>query len=177
MTHFPSGSPVLVYRKTTKKWEGPFRFIYIDGETAVVQLRRGRNIFWSTCIKPWTRSQLQNPYQEELYTSDQQDPKNQTNAAAQTTKDDVTNKITDPLFKKPAKVKVKRGSPEEKAFAQSRKDEFEGLLRDGKIKPIPESEIEGNPRIFGLRFVDELKKYGVGLRKKSSLVAQNYSDE
>lgn len=36
-----------------------------------------------------------------------------------------------------------------------------------------ESEILGSPRIFGSRFVEELKKVGDRLKKKISLVAQN----
>lgn len=36
----PAGSSVLVYRTTKKKWEGPYKFISIEGETVVVQLPR-----------------------------------------------------------------------------------------------------------------------------------------
>ena len=56
--NLPSGAPVLVYRTTTKLWEGPFKFISIDGETVVVQLARGRRIFRRTCVKPWIKSRL-----------------------------------------------------------------------------------------------------------------------
>ena len=52
----PSGSPVLVYCTVTKRWEGPFLFISVQGETAVIQLPRGRKIFRTSCIKPWTES-------------------------------------------------------------------------------------------------------------------------
>jgi len=47
----PSGSPVLVYRQRTKKWEGPFPMVHVDGSTVVVQLPSGRKIFRSTVIK------------------------------------------------------------------------------------------------------------------------------
>ena len=50
-------------------------------------------------------------------------------------------------------------------------------MRDGTFIPIKEEDIKGEPRIFGSRFVDELKKVGDRLKKKSRLVAQNYADD
>lgn len=77
----------------------------------------------------------------------------------------------------PRTVRVKKGSVEEKAFAESRKDELYGLLRDETFVQTREKDIYGEPRIFGSRFVNELKKVGKQLRKKSLLVAQNYADK
>lgn len=54
----PAGSPVLVYRTKPKEWTGPHKFISVRGETAVVQLDRGRRIFRSTCVKPYTESAM-----------------------------------------------------------------------------------------------------------------------
>ena len=34
--NLPSGAPVLVYRTTSKLWEGPFKFISMEGETVIV---------------------------------------------------------------------------------------------------------------------------------------------
>lgn len=48
----PSGSPILLYRPITKKWDGPFKFISVDKETAVVQLRRGQKIFRTSSVNP-----------------------------------------------------------------------------------------------------------------------------
>ena len=58
LRNLPSGALVLVYRTTTKGWEGPFHFISIEGETVVVQLHQGRRIFRSTCVRPWQKSIL-----------------------------------------------------------------------------------------------------------------------
>ncbi|CDF37987.1 unnamed protein product [Chondrus crispus] len=55
LSRLPAGSPVYVYRNTTEKWDGPYPFIHIDGETVVVQLPRGRKIFRSNVVKPQTR--------------------------------------------------------------------------------------------------------------------------
>lgn len=43
---------MLLYRTSTKKWDGPHKFFSIEGETVVVQLRHGRRIFRSHCLKP-----------------------------------------------------------------------------------------------------------------------------
>lgn len=53
LNRLPVGSKVLVYRQSTRSWTGPFRFIKIEGNTAIVQLPRGRRIFRSSCVKPW----------------------------------------------------------------------------------------------------------------------------
>lgn len=45
------GDPCLVYRPKTKTWE-PYTFIYMDGETCVVQNARGRALFQSRVVKP-----------------------------------------------------------------------------------------------------------------------------
>lgn len=48
---FP-GAQVLIYRKKSKLWEGPFIFIDKVGETVCVQMPYGRQIFRSTVVKP-----------------------------------------------------------------------------------------------------------------------------
>lgn len=50
-------SPVLVYRTTSKRREGPFTFISVDGETVVLKKRKGRRIFRSACVQQFVRSQ------------------------------------------------------------------------------------------------------------------------
>lgn len=40
----PSGYPVLLYRTTTKRWEGTFKFISVDDDTVVVPLKPGMPI-------------------------------------------------------------------------------------------------------------------------------------
>ena len=42
---------------------------------------------------------------------------------------------------------------------------------------MPEDEVIDGKRVFGCRFIDELKKVGDRIRKKSRLVAHNYADE
>lgn len=56
-----AGSPVLVYRSTSKTWEGPVKIIQMDGETVLDQMGRGRKIFRSSSVKPIVRSKLEMP--------------------------------------------------------------------------------------------------------------------
>lgn len=49
----PAGSDVLVNGTKPKRWEVPYNFISVDGETAVTQLPRGRRIFRSVCMKSY----------------------------------------------------------------------------------------------------------------------------
>lgn len=178
----PAGSPVLVYRTKTKQWEGPYKYIAIEGETVTIQLPRGRKIFRTTCVKPWTRPLTKHDTNDQ----DQHTKENccQPEMIMANIEDDTGNNIHNEtkmqddidLGDEARKVDVKRGSLEEKAFSASRKTELEGLLRDGTFKPTQLSDVPHSTRIFGCRFVDELKKVGAQLKKKSRLVAQNYSD-
>lgn len=77
----------------------------------------------------------------------------------------------------PRKVKFKKRSDEERYFRQAREDELRGVFKDGAFILVKASNITGHPRIFGSRFVDELKWIKHGLRNKSRLVAQNVADE
>lgn len=80
------------------------------------------------------------------------------------------------LGEEPRKVPVERVSIEEAAFSSSRKSELDGLINDGTFKSMHKFEVPSSARIFGSRFIDELKKFGNSFKKKSRLVAQNYAD-
>ena len=166
---------MLVYRTVSKKWEGPFRYISCEGETVVVQLDVGRKIFRTTCVKPYVLADFGHQSvkidRDEKGCCDEDKPTIVNTIEADGPEDDYDLGTT------PRKVVVKKGSREEKAFAKSRKDELVGLLEGGTFKPVKESTVPPSSRIFGSRFVDELKKVGNGLRKKSRLVAQNYADD
>ena len=61
-------------------------------------------------------------------------------------------------------------------FKDARHTELTGLIENGTFTPIPRQSIPTGTRIFGSRFIDEIKRAGTGMRKKSMLVAQNYQD-
>lgn len=71
---------------------------------------------------------------------------------------------------------VKPGSKEERIFSKPHRDELNRLLKNGTFKPIHAFNVPKSSRILNARFVDEIKKAGKGLRKKSRFVAQNYAD-
>lgn len=77
----------------------------------------------------------------------------------------------------PRKIKVKKGSSEDRAFAASRREELKCLIRDGTFVKLKEAALEVSPRIFCSSFFNELKKVGNNLKRKSRLVAQNYENE
>lgn len=52
-----------------------------------------------------------------------------------------------------------------------------GLLREGTFVVIKEKGVPDGSRIFCSSFINELKRAGEGLRKKSHLVAQTYKDK
>lgn len=74
-------------------------------------------------------------------------------------------------------MQVKNGSGKKRELRQAPEKKLRGLINDGMFISVKASEITGNQRIFGSRFVDDLKRGEHGLRKNSRLVAQKYSDE
>lgn len=77
---------------------------------------------------------------------------------------------------KTTRVKKKDNYKKEE-FERSRRKELEGLLRNGTFAAVSKMEVQKKFRIFGSKFIDEIKKAGEGLRLNGRLVAQNYSDE
>lgn len=48
----------MVFRTTTKRWEGPFTFVSFEKEMAIVQKTVGRWIFRTAWVRPYTESIL-----------------------------------------------------------------------------------------------------------------------
>jgi hypothetical protein len=150
LNELPYGSPVRVYRENTKKWEGPFRFISVDGDTVCVELPNGRKIFRSHVVRPVVRARTG---------SEEEPPK----------EDEMQ-----------AMLGVSGYSPhndDETSFAESRKRELDGLKEQKVFHITPRNTVPPGVRIFGTRWVDTSKTNEDGSsRKKSRLVAQNYND-
>lgn len=64
-----------------------------------------------------------------------------------------------------------------KKCKNSRKRELEGLVENGALIPTNIADVPHDTGMFNSRFVDELRKVGESMNKKSRLVAQNYEDE
>lgn len=147
LRELPAGSPVYLYRTRTKLWEGPHIFVSIDGETVIVQTPAGRKIFRSNCIRPVRKPEW---------------PKKETGIVGHAHEKGQTR----------SSKKLEAS----KEFASSRSKELNGLLSNGTFEPTPRDQVPEGTRIFGSRFIDQLKKIEDGRIKKSRLVAQNYSD-
>lgn len=62
-------------------------------------------------------------------------------------------------------------------LVRSGQDEMNGLLEEGTFKMVRAKDVPDGTRVFGSRFIDEVKRAGEMLRRNSRLVAQNYIDE
>lgn len=59
LSKLPARSPLYMFRQKSNKWEGPFSFIQLEGETDVVQMPAGRKIFRSHVVKAKVPSDLE----------------------------------------------------------------------------------------------------------------------
>ncbi len=155
LRNLPAGSPVYVYRQKSNKWEGPFLFIEIQGETVTVQQPSGRKIFRSTVVKPCVESKLQNMDTQQL----------------KHTRDVVYDKLSQALFSTP-----ESNQSSEMDFSISRKTEWKGLLESLTFEIVKISTVRKGTRIYNCRFVDSFKLKDGKLVPKSRLVAMNYND-
>lgn len=62
-------------------------------------------------------------------------------------------------------------------LATSRAKELNGLLENGTFQRVNISTVTSQTRVLESRFLDEIKKPGLGVLLKSKRVAQNYADE
>lgn len=177
LRQLPAGSKVLVFRKTTQKWEGPFLFVSEDGDTAIIQTPAGRRIFSGVCVKPYNRTPTSNSNRKSTQQNNGDDNQlaeeggpHSPQANYTTIKDDKTSKKTN------AKPNAS-GKQDKPDFYKTRKAELQGLINNGTFETANINDIPPNTRIFGSRFIDDLKKIGRRLKQKSRLVAQNYMDE
>lgn len=115
---------------------------------------RGREIFSTAHVNPWINSELMklpcatNGSIKTAYKEENNDEEETGEIYIALLKLEVADQTGGPR-----KVKVKRGSVEERESSESRMDELNGLLNDGTLEAIPESSIKGIPRILNSRFV------------------------
>lgn len=151
LTKLPAGSPVMVYRNAQKKWEGPFPFVSIDGNTAVIQLPRGRKIFRSTAVKSILPLTIEKGFAKQGSTSDNSN----------------NNGVDTACY---SNLNIN--------FQQSRDKELQGLLEIGAFETVDKSAVPPKMRIYGTRWIDTYKIQPNGNQtRKSRLVACNYRDK
>ena len=89
----------------------------------------------------------------------------------------VRKTAKNPDNKKRGKTTITPETPKP-SFIKSRRKEIDGLLTKGAFELAHESEVPVGTRIFGSRFVDEVKNSGTAkVFEKSRLVVQAYNDQ
>ena len=172
----PAGSQVMVYRKDSKKWEGPYTFIHIDNETVTVQLPHGRKIFRSNVVKPFTSPAFEP--QSEKNSGEGMDHYEDDNY-----NDDIhmRNDLAQALFTEDNErfdcftTKVMHRN-EDHTFQESRRKELSGLNRN-VFEVVDRSSVPKGARIFGTRWIDALKTVDGKTYEKSRIVARNFRDK
>ena len=157
------GAPVRVFRETSKKWEGPFKFVWKEGETVCVQLSHGRKIFRSHAVK-YDRSVPNATMMNEQ-------------EGDTCIEDTVFLSIEDVVMANSDNIAVLAADDEDPDdFSSSRAKELNGLNSMGVFKVVDKSDVPDGQRIYGTRFVDQIKEKDGRKYKKSRLIAQNYQD-
>jgi hypothetical protein len=154
----PYGAKVSVHRKGVG-WSGPLKFIYIEGDTVVVEDGHGRKLFRSAVVKKWTP-----PTPEEEPTHDA--PSCDTEATGY---DLVPALPQDSEEKNVPEILLAE-------FTQSRRAELDGLRKNNMFRIVKRSSVPAGMRIYGTKWVDTKKAVGDAVVPKSRLVAANYRD-
>lgn len=138
LMNLPEGSPVLLFKTEYKRWEGSYKFVSLESETVIIQLYRDHKIFRSTCFKPCMPS---------LFSRErggQQPEVDDLEYMAIVAEEDDQQGV-------PRNMKVRKQSLEKRAFAESKKDELQGLSRDGTFMQVIERHWR-RPADFWLAF-------------------------
>lgn len=155
----PSGSPVLVYRMTSKKWEGPYPLVHVYGRTAVIQLPRGRKIFRSTAVKS-----AKGVRQDNTWT---QAERAESAAAVLLHTPEEMLKCHETAF---------TCNDNTHDFRTSRQMELDDLKKREVFKVVDRNIVPPGMRIYGTKWVDSIKTVAGKKIYKSRLVAQNFRD-
>ena len=169
----PIGSDVLVWRTHLAKWTGPFKLLSIQGETCNVNMPHGSANFQTTSVKPYLQQK-----------DDEFDPANNNNDENNENHDNLANDNDEPRRnpvrdrRLPSRYEQFTSTTPPPNFEASRRKELDGLMERGVFKVVAKKDIPTGTRIFGSRFVDQVKNKGtVNAYEKSRLVVQAYNDD
>ena len=197
LQRLPAGSPVLVYREKSKKWEGPFPFVTVDGSTVVVQMPTGRKIFRSSVVKSsnpveendWVRNASKTSELEKHNTEMTSSKSHQAHLGDSSQFDSVfimTEEIEEQRDEQISSEclramfgaeNVEYMNPsDDRTFRESRITELNGLINRKTFEVVKRDSVPPDARIYGTRWVDCIKTVNGKKIDKSRLVAQNYRD-
>ncbi|KHJ30397.1 hypothetical protein EV44_g3379 [Erysiphe necator] len=146
----PIGSDVLVWRVHENSWNGPYKILAINGETATVQMPHGPANFRSTNIKLYNHPTNAN---NELKIENTSSPINADNSRR---RQPVRNAGLPTRYQD----SVYLNEESKPNFSVSRRKELDGLLERGVFEFINVNDIPTGARIFKSRFVDQIKNAG-----------------
>lgn len=188
----PIGSRVLVWRTHQKKWTGPYKLLATSRETCTIELSNGPTDFRVTIVKPYLEEStpIESPGQDPLespgqdspesediqsFDNDNQDPPQDTPLR----RNPPRNRHVPARFQNPADITFyisKLISPLSN-FQASRLKELNGLFEKGVFEIMSTKNVPTGARIFGSRFVDQVKNEGTEKAfEKSRLVVQAFND-
>ncbi|EEA24070.1 conserved hypothetical protein [Talaromyces marneffei ATCC 18224] len=199
----PLNSDVLVWREGGTgypgKWRGPYKLISIDGETCTVELPNGPTKFRSTVVKPYYKDDDSEQQDEEQPAPEKAPTTAPLNVLP------LPSRVVIPPYK-PDDTEAQPPRPQREhrlpsryrddvthlqqiaglflqiasdgQFDESRRREVTGLLERGVFVAVNYEDIPLEARIYGFRFVDEVKNKGTDKAfEKSRLVVQAYNDK
>lgn len=155
----------------------PFKPIQIDGETVVIQTSRGQKIFRSSFVKPMVCSKVNKPYNMnipcdgnvsidlKIIDEDFVDEKARTLISNITQDYKLTGQV------------VNDQENNRREFAKSRREEIQGIFRNGTFAVVKTDDTREWTRIVGSQFMDIIKPTNVRAWSKSRLVALSYGDK
>lgn len=168
---------MLVCRKASKKCKRPFKFINIDGGTAVTQTDRKRITFRETCVKPFI---------DPVRTDEDFFIKSRDMVCSATGEEKYQRSETNPGYKE-ADAKLNRKSNIYNAddskvdtnnkFVQPKCNELRCLVANGPFEVVSREQPSIYTRVFDSSFINEMKHANVGAQLKSRLVAPNRDDK
>lgn len=179
---FPTVSKVLVLRKPTSSGNGPFPFIGVGGNTAVVPLPNRRRIFRTTCVRTW-QERFINPLIKEYWYEEpaEESIEGGTTEVGKRGEDEgIRTDFELEALVKGGTVRTRNLStlPERirDRISASIRTEHNGLIENGTFRPVYSTSVPNGNRVFRSIFVDEQKRADVGVLFESRIVAQNYAD-
>lgn len=156
MNDLPWRAPVLVYRTNSKRLEVPFRFITMENETIILKISRGRRIFRIICFRPWKKWMLGKDKKLNQSLSRKLQQQNSINYHHRN-RDKYRSRWHSPEGSNKEVIHRKKSIRKVEKYRNRR-----AHAHGSKLKP--------RTRVFGFRFIDELKKVDEQLEKKSCLV-------
>lgn len=161
-------SDVLVWREGNKSgsWKGPYKLLFIEGHTCRVQMPNGVREFRTTAVKPYHQDPDSNLIPDDNPTPvENNTPRPRTPGRIQ---------VVIPSRRREPDINVYLSEP---TYVESRLKEINGLLEMGVFEVVNISNVPQGARIFGSRFVDEIKNIGTEKAfEKSRLVIKAFND-